>query len=106
MSNNPDGGYMGLLERLLSDLRQDVVALREQNGDIERVARDAFNKINEIERRLQNLENASHKDERGWTLTPAWFTAIISAIALLATGLFHVGKALAGLLVETLKVLP
>jgi len=110
LSDDPGSGhYTELLNRLLDGLRGDVVSLREQNGDIERVARDAFSKINELERRLIVLEQSqphSHKEDGGWRLTPAWFTAIVSAVALLATGLFHAGKAFAALLVETLKVRP
>lgn len=54
-----EGWGRDLLMRLLDDIRNDIVAMRDGGSETDRIARDALGKIVEVERRLIVVENDS-----------------------------------------------
>ena len=51
--------YRDLILRLLEGVRNDVGALREGQANTDQIARDAYNKLGELERRMGSVENES-----------------------------------------------
>lgn len=56
----PDGWSRDLLNSLIQGIKDDVKELREGQGDSDKIARDAHNKLGEIERRLADVEKTSN----------------------------------------------
>lgn len=60
MNTEPDGReYRDLLLRLIDGIKDDIGALREGQGDLDKIARDAYNRLSEIERRMGDVERSS-----------------------------------------------
>lgn len=61
MNAQPDGReYRDLLLRLIDGIKDDIGALREGHGDLDKIARDAYNRLGEIERRMTDVEKSSN----------------------------------------------
>lgn len=106
--SSPDGAMVRALYDAVRELNEAVKELRTDlgRGAVTFARLDERLKHVEEELRARGVEVPRPPSDEGWRLTPAWFTAIFSALALLVTGIWHAAKALAALVLEVLRVRP
>lgn len=61
LNTEPDGReYRDLLLRLIDGIKADIGALRDGHGDLDKIARDAYNRLGEMERRVNEVERVAN----------------------------------------------
>lgn len=103
MSEEPDGReYRDLLLRLIDGIKDDLGSLRENlsaasthRSEIEKLARDACNKLSELERRMKDVE----RDSRVATLDLVQIKAVAKGAGSVAG---TIGGAVTGILCSIL----